>query len=121
MVAPPAAAGIFRPLGAEATSADLIPLKLSYKNFLLAVGTLEPRKNLRTLISAYSELPPATRSRFPLVIVGNPGWGKLNLPPNTNRLITDGSVRFLGSVSDTRLRTRYEGAVGRLFPSLYAG
>jgi glycosyltransferase involved in cell wall biosynthesis len=121
IVAPPAAAAIFRPLGADVTIAALIPLKLSYKNYLLAVGTLEPRKNLRTLISAYSELPPAMRSRFPLVIAGNPGWGKLNLPPDTNRLISDGSVRFLGSVSDTQLRSLYEGAIGLLFPSIYEG
>jgi glycosyltransferase involved in cell wall biosynthesis len=121
IVVPPAAAAVFQPLGADVTVADLIPLKLSYKNFLLAVGTLEPRKNLRTLICAYSELPPAVRSQFPLVIVGNPGWGKLNLPTNTDHLISDGSLRFLGSVSDIRLRSLYEGTIGLLFPSIYEG
>jgi alpha-1,3-rhamnosyl/mannosyltransferase len=121
IVAPPAAAAIFRPLGADVTAIDLSPLKLRNKNFLLAVGTLEPRKNLRTLISAYSELPSTTRGQFPLVIVGNPGWGQLNLPPNTDHLISDGSLRFLGSISDTQLRSLYEGAIGLLFPSVYEG
>lgn len=121
IVAPPAAAEIFRPLGAGVTIADLNSFALSYKSFLLAVGTLEPRKNLRTLISAYSSLPAATRSQFPLVIAGNSGWGELNLPPNTDRLIGDGSLRFLRSVSDTQLRSLYEGAIGLLFPSVYEG
>jgi glycosyltransferase involved in cell wall biosynthesis len=42
--------------------------------FVLAVGTLEPRKNLPRLVAAYRELDTATQLRHPLVVVGALGW-----------------------------------------------
>lgn len=121
IVAPPAASDIFRPLGPEAGAATLVKFDLADRNFFLAVGTLEPRKNLRTLITAYARLPAADRARMPLAIVGNSGWGQLELPPDTARLKSDGSLRFLGAVSDAELRALYDGAVALLFPSIYEG
>jgi alpha-1,3-rhamnosyl/mannosyltransferase len=121
VVAPPAASSIFRPLGQAATEQALVRFDVSYKAYFLAVGTLEPRKNLRTLIMAYAQLSPAERRRMPLAIVGNSGWGQLELPPETANLVSEGSLRFLGSVSDTELRALYEGAVALLFPSIYEG
>ena len=41
-------------------------------SYLLFVGTLEPRKDLRTLLAAHALLPDAP----PLVLVGPPGWGE---------------------------------------------
>ena len=50
--------------------------------YLLAVGTLEPRKNLRTLITAYARTPQGREERAaPLVIVGGAGWAEI-APPN---------------------------------------
>lgn len=121
IVAPPAASNIFRPLGPEAGAPTLAKFDLTNKNYFLAVGTLEPRKNLRTLITAYARLSAADRARMPLAIVGNSGWGQLELPPDTARLKSDGSLRFLGAVSDAELRALYEGAVALLFPSIYEG
>ena len=121
VVAPPAARDIFRPLGDGPTRQDIVGLDLDVRQYLLAVGTLEPRKNLKTLIAAYSRLTPALRKSFPLVIVGHKGWGDLQLPPASGMMIQDGSLRFLGSVPDAQLRSLYEGAVALLFPSIYEG
>jgi alpha-1,3-rhamnosyl/mannosyltransferase len=121
IVAPPAASSIFRPLGAEAGAPTLARFDLTDKAYFLAVGTLEPRKNLRTLITAYAQLSSAERARMPLAIVGNSGWGELELPQETARLKSDGSLRFLGAVSDAELRALYEGATALLFPSIYEG
>jgi alpha-1,3-rhamnosyl/mannosyltransferase len=121
IVAPPAASDIFRPLGPEAGSATLAKFDLADQRYFLAVGTLEPRKNLRTLIAAYARLDAADRARKPLAIVGNSGWGQLELPPDTAWLKSDGSLRFLGAVSDAELRALYEGASALLFPSIYEG
>ncbi len=121
IVAPPAAGRIFRPQGRTATEAAIARFGIGYKAYFLAVGTLEPRKNLRTLISAYVQLSPAERSRVPLAIVGNSGWGQLQLPPETTGLVSEGNLLFLGSVSDTELRALYEGATALLFPSIYEG
>lgn len=120
-VAYPAAASHFRPRGRLATQHDLDKFDLEYEKYFLAVGTLEPRKNLRTLIAAYASLPIADRMRFPLVVVGGQGWGETNFPAATDALIQEGSLRFVGYTSDTALRSLYEGARLMLYPSVYEG
>lgn len=120
-VAPPAPAEIFTRLGPEITSSSLSQLSLQYKRFFLSVGTLEPRKNFRILIAAYSNLPASQRANFPLVIVGNAGWGELALPSETTRLVQAGELRFLSQTPDPLLRHLYEGAAALIFPSIYEG
>ena len=120
-VAPPAASSIFQPLGDGATRSEIAKFDLSLHGYLLTVGTLEPRKNLKTLISAYAQLTSAERTRAPLVVVGNAGWGDLDLPRETESLKSDGTLRFLGAVSDVQLRSLYEGAIALVFPSIYEG
>ncbi len=70
----------FRP--AEEAAA-LAQLELVAGGYLLSVATLEPRKNLATLIAAYAGLPEGLQARAPLVLVGQPGWGDLGLPAAT--------------------------------------
>jgi alpha-1,3-rhamnosyl/mannosyltransferase len=120
-VAYPAAASYFKPLGREATQQDIAHLDLKPGRYFLAVGTLEPRKNLRTLVSAYSQLSHQEREVLPLVIVGGEGWGKTDLPHTTDALIREGSIRFLGYTPDLLLRSLYEGARLMLYPSIYEG
>ena len=120
-VAPPAAASLYQPLGYEATQRDLAPLDLDYGNFFLTVGTLEPRKNIRTLIAAYAQLPSAERARCPLVVVGGRGWGNLDLPAQAEALRVDGTLRFLGRATNPQLRSLYEGTKLMLIPSFYEG
>jgi len=74
--------------------------------YLLAVGTLEPRKNLPRLADA------AQRLGLELRVVGARGWGRVELP---------GSVRWLGAVGDEELATLYRGALCFAYPSLYEG
>lgn len=121
IVAPPAAADDFVPAGKDISATDLSRLGLKWRGYLLAVGTLEPRKNLRTIIDAYARLPSAMARHCPMVIVGNKGWGSLDLPQQTSRLIREGSLRFLEGVPDWQLRSLYEGALALLYPSIYEG
>jgi alpha-1,3-rhamnosyl/mannosyltransferase len=120
-VAYPAPAPLFRPLGDEATAAGIAAFGLSPRKYFLAVGTFEPRKNIRTLIAAFAALSPADRAACPLVIVGGEGWGNLDLPPDTERLTGEGSLRFLREVSNPQLRDLYEGAKIVLLSSVYEG
>ncbi len=89
--------------------------------YLLSVGTVEPRKNLLTLVNALASLPRATRMRFSLVIAGAPGWKTSALYNAAQPLVNEGAVRFLGFVSHDDLPWLYAGAVLFLFPSLYEG
>jgi glycosyltransferase involved in cell wall biosynthesis len=70
--------------------------------FLLCVGTLEPRKNLRRLIEAYGSIRDSLPEPWPLVMVGPSGWGEQVAP-------TLGVV-FAGSVSTTELSGLYASA-----------
>ena len=120
-VAPPAASPVFQPKGEEACRRDLAEFGLRHGQYFLSVGTLEPRKNLVTLISAYSRLAANSQALFPLVIVGGTGWGNLNLPKQTVELVRQGAIRFVGRAMENQLRSLYEGARLLLFPSIYEG
>jgi glycosyltransferase involved in cell wall biosynthesis len=72
-------------------------------DYALAVGTLEPRKNLARIAAAVDG---------ELRVVGARGWGGVDPPPN---------VRWLGEVSDEELARLYRGARCLVYASLYEG
>ena len=85
--------------------------------FVLAVGTVEPRKNYARLLTAYRQL----RSRStapPLVVAGRPGWAYGN---TVRRLAAEPGVRYLGHVDEPTLSALYGAASVFAFPSLYEG
>jgi len=87
--------------------------------FVLAVGTLEPRKNLPRLAEAYASLPETARARHPLVVVGHTGW---RTGATTAALdgLGDRAVR-LGYVSDATLAELYRRCAVFCYPSLGEG
>lgn len=89
--------------------------------YLLSVGTVEPRKNLLTLVQALASLPRAARTRFTLLVAGAPGWKTSALHDLARPLVHEGTLRFLGFVSHENLPWLYAGAAMFLFPSLYEG
>lgn len=82
--------------------------------YVLAVGTLEPRKNLERLIAAWAGLP----ATHVLALVGPRGWGDQPILEAARRA---GDVRLLGRVSDEDLASLYAGCACFAFPSLYEG
>ncbi|MFC7398868.1 glycosyltransferase family 4 protein [Chelatococcus sp. GCM10030263] len=105
----------------EADDAVLARFGVERFRYALSVSTLEPRKNLRTLVDAYGRLPAGVRANLPLVLVGQEGWGELDWPKGTDELVRAGQIRFTGYVDDIVLRTLYRGAAGFFYPSLYEG
>ncbi len=95
------------------TQAAPLPAGLE-PGFLLAVGTVEPRKNYPRLLRAYRRLhgPP------PLVVVGREGWA---YGEAMALLRSTPGVRLLGHVSDAELLSLYRNALALVFPSLYEG
>jgi glycosyltransferase involved in cell wall biosynthesis len=87
--------------------------------YVLAVGTLEPRKNLPRLIEAFATLPADVRGDHVLALVGAAGWETAG----TLRSITAHPelVHALGHVSDADLNGLYRGAAMFAYPSLYEG
>jgi glycosyltransferase involved in cell wall biosynthesis len=82
--------------------------------YVLAVGTLEPRKNLERLIAAWEGLPDS----HTLALVGPRGWDDERIVAAATRA---GDVRLLGRVSDDDLAALYAGAACFAYPSLYEG
>lgn len=108
-----APAAVFKPVK---DAKILKSIKAKYqlkKNYLLSVGTLEPRKNLVRLIKAYSRLPFRLKSKFNLVIVGKFGWGETTKPVP--------GVKLLGFVPDEDLAVLYSAAKVMVYPSIYEG
>jgi len=111
----------FRPRPAGEIAPTLARNGLTCGGYLLAVGTLEPRKNLAGLVDAFAQLPLALRKRFPLVLVGAHGWGHTGLEHRLAPLEARGEARRLGYVSQRELPAVYAGAAGFAFPSIYEG
>lgn len=112
---------IFRPRDPSAMGGILESLRLPMGRYLLAVGTLEPRKNVKTTLEAYASLPPAWRSRNPLVFAGLRGWHDSQLMPLLNPMIQSGEVRLLGYLEREQLAAVTAGARAMVYPSLYEG
>ena len=112
---------IFRPY----PSAELLPVLsrhgLQAGGYLLAVATLEPRKNLGRLAEAYGRLPATLRLRYPLVLVGARGWLTETLERQLTPLERGGQLRRLGYVPQEELPLLYAGAHAFAYPSLYEG
>lgn len=91
---------------------------LNVKGYLLFVGAIEPKKNIRRLLEAYSIVD----TDLPLIVVGKKAWlweGEL-LPLETNNKLKK-RVILLNYVSYKDLRYLYSGAYLFVFPSLYEG
>ncbi|WP_127792890.1 glycosyltransferase family 1 protein [Agromyces sp. LHK192] len=87
--------------------------------YVLAVGTLEPRKGLSSLIDAMAR--PGV-PKVPLLIAGPTGWGGVDVAEFAARAgLGPGRVRALGSVSDADLAVLYQRASVFVMPSLAEG
>jgi alpha-1,3-rhamnosyl/mannosyltransferase len=111
----------FRPLDAAACEPVLASQRLRYGEYILAVGTLEPRKNLATVVASFQALPEGVRRRYPLVVVGMSGWGTERLPPALRTMAEAGEARITGYVPHDELPALYAGARIFVYPSIYEG
>lgn len=80
--------------------------------YVLFVGTLEPRKNLARLVAALQPLW-ADGFELPLIVAGVDGWGDVRTSLDVDGL----DVRFLGEVSDVDLRALFASASIMAYPS----
>lgn len=111
----------FGPRTAGECAAVLDRHDLAYRGYILAVGTLEPRKNLLLVLEAYARLPESLRARYPLVVAGMTGWTTGSFAPRLRALVRSSAVRLLGFVDEAELPAIYSGAALFVYPSLYEG
>jgi glycosyltransferase involved in cell wall biosynthesis len=109
--------GVSPALSGDDPTADAPPLP--HPGFVLAVGTLEPRKNLPRLVAAYSTLDRELQARHPLVVVGARGW-RTGETLEALRGLGD-RCTMLGYVSDAALAELYRRCAVFCYPSLGEG
>jgi len=89
--------------------------------YILFVGTLEPRKNIISLLRAYRELIPALRNEFKLVVAGGSGWLNSDIYDFVKQNHLENLVIFTGYVSDLEVAHLMNGATTFVYPSFYEG
>ena len=91
------------------------------EGFLLYLGTLEPRKNIPTLIDAYAQLRQKQAIRQKLVLAGGKGWLYDAIFTKVQQMGLETEVLFPGFVSDKDQVLWYQAANVFVYPSLYEG
>ena len=91
------------------------------KPYFLFVGTLEPRKNLDRLLSAFALVPQLYRDKFTLAIAGGKGWGGIDVEKLVFKSGLQDSVKLLGYVTEQQLAVLYANAQFLAMPSIYEG
>jgi glycosyltransferase involved in cell wall biosynthesis len=90
-------------------------------DFLLFVGTLEPRKNLLSLLRAFEQILLNTSWQPQLVIAGGEGWLMDEMFSFVNQARITDRLRFTGYLSDEQLRALYSACRAFVYPSVYEG
>ena len=108
------------PLAQQEVASALARLGLP-PQYLLYLGTIEPRKNVLNLMKAYSALPQELRSHWPLLLVGGWGWNTRDIADYFYHEARHRGVIHLGYVKDRYLAAVYNGARALVYPSLYEG
>lgn len=104
------------------------------KPYILSFGTLEPRKNLTTLVEAYCKLPMEIREKYSLVLAGKWGWKVEDLKELINTKQSEGydiittdyvdhgdRATFYRNASFYAITTHYEGFGMPLLEALHCG
>jgi len=122
-VTPPAAPSHFAPV-TDVT--ELRRIRMTYgiqRDYILALGSLQPRKNLVRLIKAYESLRGVVSSeQLPqLVLAGRRGWLEAETIRAAELSEARGDILFTGYVPDADLPAVYSGALCFAYPSYFEG
>ena len=110
------------PLGGDARLPPAVAAAIDGAPYVLAIATIEPRKNLPHLVSAFGALAPA-HPDLRLVIAGRDGPARPAVDDAIARLPRDAAERVVlaGHVDDAGRRALLDGATVLAYPSIYEG
>jgi len=118
-VVPQGVSSRFCPEARSGLETAVVSLRLPSRNYLLVVGSLEPRKNLPRLFRAWTRALERMPEEIWLVIVG--GRGSRQVFANLPDMNTPPRVFWADRVDDSELPSLYAGALGSIYVSLYEG
>lgn len=114
----------YKPISDPAAIASTLRKYNVRSPYFLFVGTIEPKKNLTTLVKSYAKFREIGRrdaSLPSLVVAGRAGWLCADVFQAVEDLGLKSHVHFLGPVPRTDLPLLYNGALAVTYPSLYEG
>lgn len=117
---PEAARGCFRPVDAAQSAATRKRLGIA-DEFLLFVGTVEPRKNLTTLLHTFEAILSRRQQPLQLVVAGRRGWLVDDLLELMKRSPNAHRIKLTGYLSDEDLCALYSSCAAFIYPSIYEG
>jgi glycosyltransferase involved in cell wall biosynthesis len=109
----------FRCCAPDASEAIRARLDIPSARYVLSLGTLEPRKNLRGQLDAWSKCVERLPTDTWLIVAGRTGQSHVFAEAEVSRV--PARVHFLGFVPDGELPMLYAGALAFLYPSIYEG
>ena len=116
---PEAPRAVFQPMPSQEAAAIARRLGID-KEFLLFVGTIEPRKDLATLLRAFAEVA-GNRESLRLVIAGRLGWVFDDLLQQIRDSGFADRIKLTGYLDDEELRALYSSCRAFIYPSIYEG
>lgn len=112
---------VFRPFSKQESMPILTKYKLVDTDYILLVGSLEPRKNLANFIEAFQLLSKKDRANKIIIHVGPLGWQNEDLLNKLKRMEERGEFYSLGFIPEEELPIIYSNAHLLAFPSIYEG
>ena len=113
--------GIVAALGSNPVAVDAPGFGQDRRPYFVALGTIEPRKNLGLLVRVWRELQKSGGPVPHLFVVGNRGWERPAVFADLEALAKDGVVTLLHDLGDASVAALLRGAEALLFPSLAEG
>jgi len=110
----------FQPMKEEENRAVRRKLGIN-EDFLLYVGTVEPRKNLRILLAAFEDCVRLHSQPLQLVLAGRKGWLVDDLLKSFQRSPVAANIILTGYLSDQELAALYSSCTAFIYPSVYEG
>ncbi len=90
------------------------------ERFILYAGTIEPRKNILGILTAFRLLSPSIRNRHPLILMGGPGWNVSDLLAELSQAQSEG-IHYLGYRNEIEYAQYVHRASVFVFPSHFEG
>lgn len=110
----------FQPTTKDESLALLSKFKLANIPYILAVGNIEPRKNLLNLLKAFKIIKESKKHQdLKLILTGRKGWLYKDILKEADKIKED--IIFTGYVTDTELKALYTNSLFFVFASLYEG
>ena len=106
--------------GTRFASGSRVDLPAGVGRYVLAIGTVEPRKGFPGLVRAFDRIA-AAHPDLALVIIGSPGWGSTALDDALSSVTHRDRIIRLGYVADDNLMVWLRGAALLAYPSRYEG